>query len=112
MNRIRAFVLAATLLLCSAPMLATTASAAEVDEDLNGYVDNWTDSMNKLEASEGFLTEEQIEQIREFLKDFLNLEALSHASSAIRIFLENTYISKVFLTAFLMSLVAFIMRGN
>lgn len=112
MNRIRAFVLAASLLFCAAPMLLTTASAAETDEELNGYVDDWTDSMNKLESSEGFLTEEQIEKVREFLTDFLNLDALSHASSAIRIFLENTYISKVFLTAFLMSLVTFIMRGN
>lgn len=112
MNRIRAFVLAASLLLCSVPMLATTASAAEADKDLQGWVDDYNDSMNDLETSEGFLTEEQVEEIKEYLSELLNLDALKAAGNANNVFFENKYISRVFFTAFLMSLISFIMRGN
>lgn len=112
MKRLRALFLAAALTLCAVPMFATTVNAAETDKNLQGWVDNWNDSMNKLESSESFLTEEQVEQIREFLSELLNLDALKAAGNAINVFFENTYISRVFFTAFLMSLISFIMRGN
>lgn len=110
MNRIRALVLAASLLLCAAPMLATTASAAEINAQ--DRIDQFEDTMDSVDDFDGFLTEEQVEKIKEFLSELLNIEALSAASDAINIFFENTYIFRVFFTAFLMSLIAFIMRGN
>lgn len=112
MKRLRALFLAAALTLCAAPMLVTTASAAETNKNLQSWVDDYNDSMNNLESSEGFLTEEQVEQIKEYLSELLNLDALKAAGDAINVFFENTYISRVFFTAFLMSLISFIMRGN
>lgn len=110
MNRIRALVLATALLFCSLPLLTATANAAEVNTQ--DRIDRFEDSMDSVDDFDGFLTEEQVEKIREFLTELLNIDALSSASGAINVFFENTYIFRVFFIAFLMSLISFIMRGN
>lgn len=112
MNRIRAFVLAASLLLCSAPMLATTVSAAESDDNLDVYIDDYYTSMDGISGLNDIITEEKVEEIKQILNDFLLVDEFQAVVSLFAIFWRNKYVHRIFMTSVIFALVSSIIFGN
>ena len=112
MTRIRAFVLAASLLLCSVPMLATTVRAAEVDDNLDVYIDDYYTSMDGIAGLNDIISEEKVEEIKQILNDFLLVDEFQAVVSLFAIFWRNKYVLRIFMTSVIFSLVSTIIFGN
>lgn len=102
MRRIVPLLLAVMLFTCALP----AASAAQVDADK--FHEDFNQAMDDLDEMEL----PDIEEITGKLDDLLNIDGLSQAASALRVFLENHYFGRVFLTAFMLSLISYIFFGK
>lgn len=102
MKRIVPLILTFMLFACTIP----AASATENEYD-KSYED-FQQAMDNLDQMEPPSKEE----INQKLEDLLNVGGLSQAAAALRVFLDNAYIFRVFMTAFMLSLIGYIFFGK
>lgn len=89
------------ILVCA---LALPVSAAEVD----GYYDDFNDGMDSMEKVEF----PSIEEIRAYLDDLFNLDALQQAGDALSSLFTSPYVERVFTTAALFGLISLVLFGH
>lgn len=102
MKRIVPLILSFMLFACSIP--AASASSGDFDQ-FHGDFQQAMDNLDQLEPPSK-------EEINQKLEELLNVGGLSQAAAALRVFLDNAYIFRVFMTAFMLSLIGYIFFGK